>query len=289
MATWYRSYVGQGIALHCEIGYVRSVSAANVPEVPNLPFQLQASERVIELRKRHWWFLWPHTVVLALTALIPPLILLWFLQLLNLDDNLGTVFWILTALWVLGWGIKASLNWYVYAKRHLGRDEPAAHRQLQGEPVQPPGRDRGSRERHGPEHVQAGHPRDDPELRRRPLRDGRRVGRDVPDHRHPRPAVAAAPDRRRARPGAHWRPRRRRAAGNAVHSATATAATFDRASPADCIAATTKREGPDASGPSLITGCWLLTGRSSSPARRPSRLYARMNGSYRRSAYSRSR
>ena len=52
--------------------------------------------------------------MLALTALIPPLILLWFLHLLNLDDNLGTIFWILTALWVLGWGIKAALNWYVY-------------------------------------------------------------------------------------------------------------------------------------------------------------------------------
>jgi hypothetical protein len=96
------------------MGYVRSVSTANVQEVPKLPFQLQASERVVEMRRRHWWFLWPHTVVLALTAILPPLILLWFLQLLNLDDNLSTIFPIVAGLWILGWGIKAALNWYVY-------------------------------------------------------------------------------------------------------------------------------------------------------------------------------
>ena len=38
---------------------------------PKLPFPLQEGERVIQVCRRHWWHLWPKTVIWVLFALAP--------------------------------------------------------------------------------------------------------------------------------------------------------------------------------------------------------------------------
>lgn len=91
------------------------MSAANVPaEPPSLPFPLQDGERVIELRRRHWWYLWPNTAVLVLVAVVPVIFLTWLFDAIGVLDDLRWIFWIIALIWIAIWGIRALLNWYRY-------------------------------------------------------------------------------------------------------------------------------------------------------------------------------
>jgi hypothetical protein len=90
------------------------MAAADAPSV-RVPFPLQQDERVIALIRRHWWFLWPHTAVLALIALVPPIVAGVLMARTDTYDGVAaTIFWIASAVWLLYWGVRLYLNWYRY-------------------------------------------------------------------------------------------------------------------------------------------------------------------------------
>jgi|FLYL01.1.fsa_nt_gi hypothetical protein len=79
-----------------------------------LPFPLQEGERIIALFRRHWWFLWPRTILLALVALVPAVAATLLLDLAGVLDDLGVWYWLLLAAWLLYWALQLFLNWYRY-------------------------------------------------------------------------------------------------------------------------------------------------------------------------------
>jgi hypothetical protein len=81
---------------------------------PKVPFPLQANEQVIKLVRRHWWFLWPYTLWLAIVALAPIGVAYFLLDAIGIADDLGWFFWIPALLWLGYWGIRALFNWYRY-------------------------------------------------------------------------------------------------------------------------------------------------------------------------------
>lgn len=69
---------------------------------------------MLQLCKRHWWFLWPYTAWLLGLAVVPPAAAAWVLDEIGIRDDLGK-FWIIPAvLWFGYWGIRALFNWYRY-------------------------------------------------------------------------------------------------------------------------------------------------------------------------------
>ena len=81
---------------------------------PRLPFPLQEGERVIQVCRRHWWHLWPKTVIWVLFALAPVVAAAWLLSALDILDDLGIFFWLVVLVWLLYWAIRLLLNWYRY-------------------------------------------------------------------------------------------------------------------------------------------------------------------------------
>jgi hypothetical protein len=81
---------------------------------PRFPFPLQPEERVILLCRRHWWHLWPKTIIWVAFAVVPVAVLAWLLSAIDVLDDLGFVFWLIAALWLLYWGVRLLLNWYRY-------------------------------------------------------------------------------------------------------------------------------------------------------------------------------
>src|SRR3970040_3127479 len=81
---------------------------------PKLPFPLRAGERVIELCRRHWWHLWPRTIIWLLFALVPVIAAVWLLSALDVLDDLGIFFWAVVAVWLAYWAVRLLLNWYRY-------------------------------------------------------------------------------------------------------------------------------------------------------------------------------
>jgi len=88
------------------------VPAALPPE--RLPFPLQGAEQVILLCRRHWWFLWPKTVILTLVAAVPVILAIWLLSAIDVFDDLGIFFWIVAVVWLAYWSVRLFLNWYRY-------------------------------------------------------------------------------------------------------------------------------------------------------------------------------
>jgi hypothetical protein len=80
----------------------------------SLPVPLQSGEQVLELYRRHWWFLWPYTLWLIIVTFVPVGIAAWLLDAIGILDDLG-IFWTVPAvLWIGYWGIRAIFNWYRY-------------------------------------------------------------------------------------------------------------------------------------------------------------------------------
>ncbi|MEX1255161.1 MAG: hypothetical protein WEE64_12555 [Dehalococcoidia bacterium] len=85
-------------------------------EQPKLPFPLQEGERVIQLCRRHWWFLWPRTILWAAFALVPVAAAAWALERIDVLDDTRIVFGPVAALWLLFWAARLLLNWYQYTR-----------------------------------------------------------------------------------------------------------------------------------------------------------------------------
>lgn len=82
---------------------------------PKLPFPLQEGESVVELRRRHWWFLWPQTLLFVISAFLPIAFVAVLLDLASILDDLGIFFWLVAGLWVAYWVVRGLLNWYRYS------------------------------------------------------------------------------------------------------------------------------------------------------------------------------
>jgi hypothetical protein len=82
--------------------------------LPRLPFPLQGGEQVLLLCRRHWWFLWPRSIIMVLFAIIPVAGVAWLLSAIGILEDLGIFFWIAAALWLLYWAVRLFLNWYRY-------------------------------------------------------------------------------------------------------------------------------------------------------------------------------
>ena len=79
-----------------------------------LPFPLQEHEQILALFRRHWWFLWPQNIILALVAVVPVIAIAWLLSEIGVLDDLGIFFWIVAALWLGYWAVRIFMNWYRY-------------------------------------------------------------------------------------------------------------------------------------------------------------------------------
>lgn len=85
-------------------------------EQPRLPFPLQDGERVIELCHRHWWFLWPRTILWTLIAIVPVIVVAWVFSAADWLDASSPVFWIPVLIWLSFWAFRLLLNWYQYSR-----------------------------------------------------------------------------------------------------------------------------------------------------------------------------
>jgi uncharacterized membrane protein YdbT with pleckstrin-like domain len=79
-----------------------------------LPFPLQRGENILLLVRKHWFFLWPLTILWTLYAIIPVVITTFVLDLIGLLDDIGIFWWAIVLVWLLFWGVKLLLNWYRY-------------------------------------------------------------------------------------------------------------------------------------------------------------------------------
>jgi hypothetical protein len=81
---------------------------------PNLPVPLQAGEQVLQLCRRHWFFLWPKTFMLFLFAIVPVGLVIFLASIINLYDDISIGIWIVAALWMGYWAFRGFFNWYAY-------------------------------------------------------------------------------------------------------------------------------------------------------------------------------
>lgn len=90
------------------------MSAQPAPVPIRLPFPLQDGETIIELRRRHWWFLWPMTALLVVLCVVPLAVAWWVLDEIGVRDDLGIFWWLLVLVWLVYWGVRLVFNWYRY-------------------------------------------------------------------------------------------------------------------------------------------------------------------------------
>jgi hypothetical protein len=85
------------------------------PAAAKLPFPLQADESVLKVTRRHWMALWPRTIVWTVLAVAPPIVLYWLLfRVGDADGVVAQAFWVVAAVYLLGWAVRIFLNWYQY-------------------------------------------------------------------------------------------------------------------------------------------------------------------------------
>jgi hypothetical protein len=91
-----------------------AVPAATPAE--DVPFPLQDNENVITVCRRHWIFLWPHTIWLALWGLVPVVVAGLVLSWIGIYDDgyVAEIYWIASVIWLLYWAVRIFLNWYRY-------------------------------------------------------------------------------------------------------------------------------------------------------------------------------
>lgn len=80
-----------------------------------LHFPLQDNERVLQLCRKHWVYLWPRSVLLLVYALVPLVaagVLLGAID--QLDGIVRNIYVVAAAVWLLYWALRIFLNWYKY-------------------------------------------------------------------------------------------------------------------------------------------------------------------------------
>jgi hypothetical protein len=93
-------------------------SAAMAPQevsAHGLPFPLQENERVLQVCRRHWLYLWPRVLLMAIVGLLPPIIVGILLSEAGAYEGVAEkVFWVLAAAYIVYWAVRALLVWYRY-------------------------------------------------------------------------------------------------------------------------------------------------------------------------------
>jgi hypothetical protein len=79
-----------------------------------LPFPLQDNENITLLVRKHWWFLWPQSILWVLFAIVPVIAGTIILDMIGILDDLGMFWWGLVILYIVYWAIRLLLNWYRY-------------------------------------------------------------------------------------------------------------------------------------------------------------------------------
>jgi hypothetical protein len=91
-----------------------SESMATAAEQPSLPVKLQDGERVLELCRRHWVYLWPSVALQALFGLIPLVIGAVVIDKAGISGAAAQIIWAVLAIHLVFRGLKAFLTWYRY-------------------------------------------------------------------------------------------------------------------------------------------------------------------------------
>jgi hypothetical protein len=92
------------------------MTAVPAAEQPKVPFPLQQGEQITQLCRRHWWFLWPRTLLWIAFAIVPLGVAAWLLEWAGILDDAQIVFGPLAAIWLIFWGVRLLLNWYQYTR-----------------------------------------------------------------------------------------------------------------------------------------------------------------------------
>jgi hypothetical protein len=83
------------------------------PRQPHVPFPLQEGERVLQLCRRHWVYLWPNLSLKLILAVLPPLAAI-VLGAGGPSNGTWAVLWIVLAANLIYWSVRAFLTWYRY-------------------------------------------------------------------------------------------------------------------------------------------------------------------------------
>jgi hypothetical protein len=75
---------------------------------------MQGGETILQLVRRHWFFLWPRTILWSLYALVPVIVLSIVLSKIGILGDLGIFWWIVVLVWLLYWAVRLALNYYRY-------------------------------------------------------------------------------------------------------------------------------------------------------------------------------
>lgn len=82
---------------------------------PRLPFGFQPGEQVLRVCRRHWLFLWPRLLFMALVAVLPPVVVGLLVSAAGAYHGAGAkVFWVGAGIYLLFWGLRLFLTWYKY-------------------------------------------------------------------------------------------------------------------------------------------------------------------------------
>ena len=78
-------------------------------------FPLQDNERVLQVCRRHWIYLWPRIALFAVFAIVPVIVAGVLLGKAGHFDGLAArVFWIASVVYLVYWGVRSLLAWYRY-------------------------------------------------------------------------------------------------------------------------------------------------------------------------------
>ena len=76
---------------------------------------MQDGERVVQLCRRHWIYLWPNLIGQLLLAIIPVATLALLLDTADvLDGTVSSIFVLIAAVYLVYWLVRLALTWYRY-------------------------------------------------------------------------------------------------------------------------------------------------------------------------------
>ena len=89
--------------------------SGNEPFAEDLPFPMQDGEEVLRLCRRHWFYLWPRTVIMAAFAIGVVVAVAVVMAMLDQFGGMArNIFFIAALSWLLYWAVRVFLNWYRY-------------------------------------------------------------------------------------------------------------------------------------------------------------------------------